>query len=395
MMLLLASVTGVYAESADGILSVNVMNAIEGYAGGRMDIVLNNTNTQEWASFQFDIKAPAGVTITGGEAGELFNGHTLNGEEVDETNHVWRFTAANISGTTSFKSTTGTLMTVKFTVANPYETENGEIELSTISVGSVNAVDYDVANFNTPFAIDNTTFTVDENSRTIVTKPNDNYFNVIVKRTLKPNVWNTIMLPFAIQFADIETVFGDGTTVAEFTGANFSTEYNEEEYDDVCVGITMSFRTLSNEVMKPGKPYLIKVPSEKNQIQCNNVKIVPGSANYFNVDGNKMTGTYICQDVPSGKLYVSNNSFKYSGGQATIKGLRGYFDLTQVLYGWNNTSAGARILFNIDGENTTGIFNMEEGTIEKNHKYYNLQGQRVANPTKGVYVVDGKKVMFK
>jgi len=109
-----------------------------------------------------------------------------------------------------------------------------------------------------------------------------------------------------------------------------------------------------------------------------------------------MEGTYKCISVTAGNLYISNNQFKYSGGNATIKGLRAYFYTYNKLPNYQqDTSAGARILFDIDGESTTAIFNMEEGTIEKNHKYYNLQGQRVANPTKGVYVVDGKKVMVK
>lgn len=57
----------------------------------------------------------------------------------------------------------------------------------------------------------------------------------------------------------------------------------------------------------------------------------------------------------------------------------------------------AREFYGFDFENeTTGIeaINNNRETINDNH-YYNLNGQRVANPTKGLYIVNGKKVMIK
>ncbi len=392
---LLAITLGLRAENADGILSVNVMNAIEGYSGGRMDIVLNNTNTQEWASLQFDIKAPAGVTITGGEEGELFNGHTLNGEEVDATNHIWRFSAARTSGgSANFKSTNGTLMTVKFTVANPYTTENGQIELSTISVGTINAVNYDVANFNAPFAIDNTSFTIDENARSLFAVPPTGTYDVTVKRKLKANVWNTIVLPFDISQANIETIFGANTEVAEFTGATPAMSGSGPQAK--CTGIAVNFtKTLSDNMMYATAPYLIKVKEDKNQLLFIS-STFDNDLYDWNYSGEAMKGSYIYRNVPEGSLYISDNHFKYSGGNATIKGMRAYFTFTKTLDGYtSDVSASRSIIFNIDGESTTGLFNVEEGTIEKDNKYYNLKGQRVASPTKGVYVVEGKKVMIK
>ena len=43
---------------------------------------------------------------------------------------------------------------------------------------------------------------------------------------------------------------------------------------------------------------------------------------------------------------------------------------------------------------TTGIQNVNRETIT-NNRYYNLAGQRVAQPTKGMYIVNGKKVIIK
>ena len=47
---------------------------------------------------------------------------------------------------------------------------------------------------------------------------------------------------------------------------------------------------------------------------------------------------------------------------------------------------------NFDDE-TTGIRNIER-TINDN-QYYTLDGRRVAEPTKGLYIVNGKKVVIK
>lgn len=65
--------------------------------------------------------------------------------------------------------------------------------------------------------------------------------------------------------------------------------------------------------------------------------------------------------------------------------------------------AGAKLILQFDdeelvveGEETTGI----EGVTTDENKtdddgYYNLNGQRVTNPQKGIYIHRGKKVIFK
>lgn len=46
-------------------------------------------------------------------------------------------------------------------------------------------------------------------------------------------------------------------------------------------------------------------------------------------------------------------------------------------------------------KNTTGISTIEAQKAVKNGEVFNLAGQRVAQPTKGLYIVGGKKVMMK
>jgi len=50
----------------------------------------------------------------------------------------------------------------------------------------------------------------------------------------------------------------------------------------------------------------------------------------------------------------------------------------------------------LNGDGTTGIHSIENGKLEmENDVYYNLQGQRVDKPTKGLYIKNGRKVVIK
>lgn len=55
---------------------------------------------------------------------------------------------------------------------------------------------------------------------------------------------------------------------------------------------------------------------------------------------------------------------------------------------------GKAFTFSFDDENTTGIHNIQnhqEGPVI----YYDLQGRRVLHPSKGIYITNGKKIIFK
>ena len=60
----------------------------------------------------------------------------------------------------------------------------------------------------------------------------------------------------------------------------------------------------------------------------------------------------------------------------------------------SSSPSSARSL-DIDYGGTTGITQMEDVRSEEADVYYDLQGHRVLNPTKGLYIVKGKKVIVK
>lgn len=57
--------------------------------------------------------------------------------------------------------------------------------------------------------------------------------------------------------------------------------------------------------------------------------------------------------------------------------------------------SGARIALIFDDEATTSIQAVEKKQVVNDNVYYTLYGQRVQNPTRGLYIVNGKKVIIK
>ena len=82
-------------------------------------------------------------------------------------------------------------------------------------------------------------------------------------------------------------------------------------------------------------------------------------------------------------------TFKHSSGAGTLAAGKAFLRTTV-----NATSPTAPVLNIAFGGSATGI---EKVAVEQqaNGVYYNLAGQRVAQPTKGLYIVNGKKVVIK
>ncbi len=65
------------------------------------------------------------------------------------------------------------------------------------------------------------------------------------------------------------------------------------------------------------------------------------------------------------------------------------------IYLQGKASYGAREYLGFSNGNTTGVENIEHGTLNMEHSVYDLQGRRVSQPTRGLYIVNGKKVIIK
>lgn len=224
--------------------------------------------------------------------------------------------------------------------------------------------------------------------------------DVTMKRTIKAGEWNTIVLPFTLTKAKAEAAFGSDVELAEFTG--FETEYADEE-DITPDAITINFATYTMSAKKGmtgGKPFLIKTSSDIESFEADDVTLFSvvtdvTKADEYDTTG-KFTGSLVKTVVPMDGLFLSENKFWYSTGNTNIKAFRCWFLLDAVLD--KETDFGTNVNFVVDGDPASvyGVpFVLQSGNV------YTIQGQYVGHGVdmeqlpKGVYIVDGKKVLIK
>ena len=200
--------------------------------------------------------------------------------------------------------------------------------------------------------------------------------DMVLTRSIAANKWSTIVLPFAMTSGQIEAAFGSGATVAQLTS-----------YSDN----TLNFETVTE--MNANEPYAIKVATAFSSATISGVTVEAGTPTK-SITGVEFVGSYAAStDIPasgSDTYYFFSNNKLYStassGTANTMKGTRAYFKVAGA--------SGARTLdFSIDGE-TTGVKAIENGQLTVDN-YFDLQGRRVAQPTKGLYIVNGKKIIIK
>ena len=143
------------------------------------------------------------------------------------------------------------------------------------------------------------------------------------------------------------------------------------------------------------KTRVYKVPANTGLLvtgETDNINVTTDATE--DVSENKLiagNGTSIAYDANSGHNYVlgvegGNAMFLQivNGTPATVPVGKAYLALD---------AAPARALSLFDDEETTGVNGVK---IQKaDCQYFNLAGQRVAQPTKGLYIVNGKKVVIK
>lgn len=106
------------------------------------------------------------------------------------------------------------------------------------------------------------------------------------------------------------------------------------------------------------------------------------------VSGNKMAGSATSTTaIAENGGYILSNGFFQPATAGTLAAGKAYLNIA--------VSAGARSLeMNFDDE-TTGVDDVRNKMSDGRSEYFNLAGQRVAQPTKGLYIVNGKKYVIK
>lgn len=158
--------------------------------------------------------------------------------------------------------------------------------------------------------------------------------------------------------------------------------------------------TKVNGLLEAGKPYFYKasdsVGKDNEGTICN--------VNFFRADfdkydasipitSNGLIGTFTAiEAVPQGDdiFVLSSNKLYQVNSAVSLAANRAYVDKSQI----TNTQATSRTI-SLAFDDATAIDNMQVVNEIANQAIYNLSGQRVAQPTKGLYIVNGKKVIIK
>lgn len=216
-----------------------------------------------------------------------------------------------------------------------------------------------------------------DNAETILGNA-DKTVNVKLTRTLKADVWNTFCVPFDV------TVVGsplDGATIKQIASVT--------EKDD---GAVINFEN-APATLEAGKAYLVRTATAIVNPTFNGVTVK--NVDPTNCSGNEkyqLIGIYSPLNIDAslyGKVFGINNQDKLAKVKenTSIKGMRAYFLLA-------NSATAAKLNF---GGELTGIDAVDNGEAVMTGKVYNLNGQYVGNSLeglkKGVYVVNGKKVL--
>lgn len=207
------------------------------------------------------------------------------------------------------------------------------------------------------------------------------------------NGWNTIMLPF-----DVTSVTANGTEINWFrsdedTGKQFwLKEFTSDGANTVDFDHT--------DAMKANTPYIIALPGDqwgsKWDLSGKTIKFI-GENTIVHKGGTLSTVTgsnyrFIGNTVQDNteNIYTINaegNSFvlNETGGCAPFRAFfkPGTFDRSVTSLGIGS------------GTNTTGLNEVRVQKEDVRGEYFDLQGRKVTNPTKGLYIVNGKKVIVK
>jgi len=199
------------------------------------------------------------------------------------------------------------------------------------------------------------------------------YPTVKVSRTLTENNWATAVYPFEVSKEDVGNI-----AVLD----SYDSENNE-------VGFSTVLSSKANE------PFLMKSSATKSEIVLSNVEVAEAKAANAVIEPLSFIGVYTQTEVEQGadvKNFVLKDNTIYRIGEnaAILNPYRAYFQVAQPV-------EQARLSFFIDGQQTTGL---SEELRVKGQEFatapvYNLNGQRVEKPNKGLYISNGKKVVLK
>lgn len=226
-------------------------------------------------------------------------------------------------------------------------------------------------------------FVMDESDNNIETKlasHSGETVDLMLIRTFRGGIWNTVCLPFLSHNA----TWSHLSNIIE--GLTEDIKPKITLFNKVISSNTLQFRN-GDENISGGTPYLLKIDRDLVNPIFRNVIITASTPQKVTHDGYSLVGTFGPTDLKTNGTNVflgtDNVLYKPAAGSNILKGIRAYFEIP--------SGAPARISMD-DSDEATGIKTLKHDNL---NKVYNLQGQQVSRTAKGLYIINGKKIILK
>lgn len=379
-------------------LTVPDVNIVQG--GTSSVVIYFDLGKQAYTAFQLDIAYPEGISSVNDDndcpaflEGDVYN-KEHNVSSIYTVKGLNRFQCFSINSV-PFTAQSGTLLILPIKAQKSMAEGTYQATISPIEFVQTDATPDRPAPIT--FNITVTKCVVlDELSTMAPTAATD--VNVQVKRTIKANEWSTICLPFAMSEAQMKAAFGNDVQLGDFVG------YEKKEDGENIVGITVKFKTV--KAIEANRPYVIKVSEAISEFLVDGVTVTPvdepcieydnGKTGHQRVVLSRFVGTYVAgvklADLVAGGYYpifLNGGKFWYaSESTKTMKAFRAYFDFYDVLASVEENSV--KMFIDVESESTQ----IDELIPEtSNETIYDLSGRRVSKVERGIYIVNGKKIL--
>ena len=202
--------------------------------------------------------------------------------------------------------------------------------------------------------------------------------NYAFNKTTNPNVYFT---------QDVDVTANEGATgeywATYYNGTtSFTADENTTVFQAALSGSSLTLTEVPNREIPATKAVIMKSSSAT-------ITLTPASTTET-LEGNELKGTTAEMTGAAGNIYVLNKMSDVVGFYKLSSGGKIGANKAYLTY----SSGAAPSFFCFDG-NTTGVNEVRGQMEDVSGEYYDLQGRRVSQPTKGLYIVNGKKVVIK
>ena len=423
VLLFLAALLSIGSAWAENVVTIPDAEIKSG-AEGELLLTIENNDGTDYRDFEFDITLPEGISFKTGTNGYpvCYLGDVYETDETGQKSHSigTNFTTSNQQMKVVISSTSGTTVTKSgYILRIPVIASDLSVgtELTTgiwSIILTIEGGTRETINGTYKITIVENRVTLDETVGITDNTPTGEQ-NVLVKRSISANKWNTICLPFAMTAEQIASAFGEGTKVADFQGYDVTFASDNVTITDIDV----KFNDVT--VMEANHPYIINTTNtitydEGFSVDGVNISLssdltvnhdvstqttIPGYGTITITKNKRFIGTYNPETtIGDENLFISGNLFYYANSSTKpMKAFRGYFSFTDKLTDKSNSASSAKMVFFV--EEATGISNINSKVKIDVESVYNINGQYVGKNVdlntlpKGVYIINGKKKIVK